>query len=71
MFIALKINPQACSAGKGCAKCVSVCPVDIFQTGDREILVNIENEDECTLCDLCLKACPDQAIEIVRLYEAQ
>ncbi len=46
MFIALKINPQACSAGKGCAKCVSVCPVDIFQTGDREILVNIENEDE-------------------------
>ena len=74
MFIALKIDEPRCKVGKGCRHCVDVCPVDIFQTGEvgslvNAVLVNAENEDECTLCDLCLQACPHQAIEIVKLYE--
>lgn len=79
MFIALKIDEPRCKASKGCRHCVDVCPVDIFQTGEvgslvnavlvNAVLVNAENEDECTLCELCLQACPHQAIEIVKLYE--
>ena len=48
---------------------VRICPVDSFAWDDSAnyaILVP-ENFDECTLCDLCLQACPD-AVGVNKLY---
>ena len=45
-----------------------VCPVDIYAVEDGRLLVRPEEEDECTLCELCLKAAPAQAIRIYKAY---
>lgn len=68
MFIKVKVK-EDCNVSKGCKKCVDICPVDIFALDGKKIRVVEENEDECTLCELCLKACPSNAITIKKLYE--
>jgi len=49
-----------------------VCPVSIFKLGSSPDSVGIveENLDECTLCDLCMQACP-QGVRVVKLYESE
>ena len=49
-------------------KLVSVCPVDIFKIEGEEVVVRPEQEDECTLCELCLDAAPRGALTIRKLY---
>jgi NAD-dependent dihydropyrimidine dehydrogenase PreA subunit len=29
-----------------------------------------DNLDECVLCDLCIQAAPQGAVEVVKLYES-
>jgi NAD-dependent dihydropyrimidine dehydrogenase PreA subunit len=48
-----------------------VCPVDIFAVKDERLLVKPEEEDECTLCELCLKAAPPGAIRIYKTYSGE
>jgi NAD-dependent dihydropyrimidine dehydrogenase PreA subunit len=48
-----------------------VCPVDIFAVEDGRLVVKPEEEDECTLCELCLKAAPLGAIRIHKAYSGQ
>jgi len=50
---------------------VSVCPVDIFMMEDERVAVRPEQEDECTLCELCLDAAPPGALTIRKLYSDQ
>jgi NAD-dependent dihydropyrimidine dehydrogenase PreA subunit len=51
-----------------CGKCVQLCPVNIFEAqGDQPLVVG-ENQDECILCDQCLKACTPDAIALHKLY---
>ena len=70
MFIRIDINDKCDLAASGGA-CIAACPVDIFaRDGDRVITVEA-NEDECTLCGLCINACPAGAVSIVKLYEEQ
>jgi len=71
-FIAVQIDPGKCSGLKACGKCLSACPVNIFDKtgGDDRPKVNQDNEDECILCDLCLNVCAPEAITIRRLYES-
>jgi NAD-dependent dihydropyrimidine dehydrogenase PreA subunit len=47
---------------------VTLCPVEIF-AWDGNLQVNPEQEDECTLCDLCVNAVPAGAITIHKLYK--
>ena len=70
IFIKLTIDGSKCICAKGCTACVSICPMDIFKQSDdkSQIVVNEANEDECTLCDLCLAQCPVQAITLQKLY---
>ena len=68
MFIELKIDHEACARAGDCKVCVETCPVDIFALADAKVIVNHENEDECTLCDQCLTKCPAKAITLTRLY---
>lgn len=68
-FIRVKIDGQKCMGIKKSGECVKVCPVNIFEPhGDAPVVVT-GNEDECTLCRLCLEKCPSGAISIQKLYE--
>ena len=48
---------------------VSLCPVDIFALDGKQLIVRAEQEDECTLCELCLEAAPAGALAIQKLYK--
>ena len=69
MFIRLEIDLERCTAGTGCARCVEVCPVDVFRLLEGKLTADSENEDECTLCDLCLRVCSEGALRLIKLYE--
>jgi len=45
-----------------------LCPVDIFELVDGQLNVQPDQEDECTLCELCLAAAPAGAITIYKTY---
>ena len=47
---------------------VGVCPVDIFALDGERLIVLPEQEDECTLCRLCLEAAPAGAVRILKTY---
>ena len=48
---------------------VSVCPVDIFDLEHDQLVVRPEQEDECTLCELCLAIAPMGALTIRKTYK--
>jgi Na+-translocating ferredoxin:NAD+ oxidoreductase RNF subunit RnfB len=66
IFITIKHNLEKCK--EGCFKCVQSCPVDIFEKAEKKVKVIENNEDECTICDLCLQVCPVHAIRIEKNY---
>ena len=69
LFVNLEIDRQNCLGLKECGKCLKECPVSIFGK-DGEFPQAIEaNQDECTLCGLCLEACLPGAIQVRKLYE--
>jgi NAD-dependent dihydropyrimidine dehydrogenase PreA subunit len=68
-FINIVVDLDKCSGIHKCGECVRVCPVNIFSANDDTPKVLEANEDECTLCDLCLQACEVNAISIRKLYE--
>jgi NAD-dependent dihydropyrimidine dehydrogenase PreA subunit len=43
--------------------------VNVFEKKDDKPVIVEENEDECTLCDLCQRACSPSAITIHKRYE--
>jgi len=68
-FIQVEIERNRCVGISQCGRCVRVCPVNIFEkAGDQPQIVE-GNQDECTLCDLCLNECTPNAILIRKLYE--
>ncbi len=69
-FIRVEIDLAKCKGQKKMAQWVQVCPVNIFALKDNRPAVVEENEDECTLCMLCIEAFPKGAITIHKLYEA-
>ena len=68
-FIALQVDWGRCVDGVACASCVDVCPVDVFRLEDDRLVIDSEKEDECILCELCLQTCPQEAIQLLKLYE--
>jgi NAD-dependent dihydropyrimidine dehydrogenase PreA subunit len=68
-FIRIIINQDKCEDIVQTRKWVTVCPVNIFEVRKDKPVVIAENEDECTLCELCLQSCPEGAITIEKLYE--
>ena len=69
IFIKAEINRDKCIGINDCGKCVQVCPVNVFEKNGEIPSTMEENEDECTLCDLCIKACEPDAVTIIKLYE--
>jgi NAD-dependent dihydropyrimidine dehydrogenase PreA subunit len=71
MFIDVAVAPAAAADAALVKKLVEVCPVNIFaQEKDGRLRLVEENLDECTLCDLCIKAAPAGTVRIVKLYES-
>lgn len=68
VFIEVRIDREACLAKQGCEICSRVCPVAAFVIGNGQLMLVHDNEDECTLCNLCVEQCPANAIEVARLY---
>jgi len=70
-FIHVEIDLKNDGKGSVPLKWVDVCPVNIFKIENNRPVVVEENEDECTLCMLCLNACKSGALTIHKLYEQQ
>jgi NAD-dependent dihydropyrimidine dehydrogenase PreA subunit len=65
-FIKITIDNSACPLD--CRICVDTCPVEIFLFNDGMTVIQESEEDECTLCELCLQRCPEELIKIEKLY---
>lgn len=70
MFIKVRLNKDQKFAN-GHVSLEKICPVDIFRQEGEQIVVVEDNEDECTLCGLCIDALPKGSVIIERLYEEQ
>ena len=66
VFIEVTVEKVASEVGQ---QLLQLCPVNIFKLEDGQLVVVPENEDECTLCELCLDAAPPNAIRIKKLYK--
>ena len=69
IFVKVEVDKSKCSGCEECGKCVRVCPVSIFAPQEDLPSVIEDNEDECTLCEMCLHECIPGAIVIRKLYE--
>jgi 2-oxoglutarate ferredoxin oxidoreductase subunit delta len=56
------VNASWCK-GAACSICVDVCPERVFVMGPESFAVPA-NAQRCTGCNLCMKLCPDFAIEV-------
>ena len=59
-MVEVKIDVSKCD---GCATCVDVCPVEVFEI--KEGKSTLVNADECLVCRACEVQCPKTAIEII------
>ncbi len=69
-FIKVEIDLSKCTDMSDATKWVRVCPVNIFTVENNQPVVVEENEDECTLCLLCIDAFPQGTVTIHKLYTA-
>ena len=71
MFIDVQVEAKVAADAALVKRLVEVCPVNIFaQAPDGTLRIVEENLDECTLCDLCIKAAPPGTVRVVKLYES-
>jgi NAD-dependent dihydropyrimidine dehydrogenase PreA subunit len=70
IFIRISINADRVSPGLA-RRLVAICPVDIFALEADRLQVRPTEEDECTLCELCLNAAPPGAVVIHKLYKRE
>lgn len=69
IFIEVHVDRSKCQGVSKSGNCIEICPVNIFTAEGDQVMINKENEDECTLCELCLQKCDSKAISIQKLYE--
>ena len=67
LFIDVRMSAASASDAALARKLEDICPVDIFAATDAGVTIAEENLDECILCDLCVRAAPPGAVEIVKL----
>ena len=71
MFIDVQVDAKVATDPTLAKKLVEVCPVNIFKQGaSGHVQIVDENLDECTLCDLCIKAAPPGTVQVVKLYDS-
>jgi NAD-dependent dihydropyrimidine dehydrogenase PreA subunit len=71
MFIDVKVDAKVGADAAMAKRLVEVCPVNIFKQGaDGHVQIVDSNLDECTLCDLCIKAAPPGTVQVLKLYDS-
>ena len=68
MFIDVAIDAKTAADATTAVKLAEVCPVGIFEAGEKGVRIVEENLDECVLCDLCIEAAPKGAVKVIKLY---
>ncbi|MBW2988256.1 DNA-directed RNA polymerase subunit D [Candidatus Woesearchaeota archaeon] len=61
-YPSIKIDNKKCS--KDCKKCIESCPFGILEMKQGKVVVNQKKLLECHLCNACVDACPNDAIQI-------
>jgi NAD-dependent dihydropyrimidine dehydrogenase PreA subunit len=69
LFIDVRVAAAHARDAALAKKLEEACPVDIFEARDGRLAIVEANLDECILCELCIKAAPDGAVRVVKLYE--
>ena len=69
VFIDVEVDASVAGDAELAKKLEEVCPVDIFSATESGVEVVAANLDECVLCNLCVDAAPDGAVQVVKLYE--
>jgi len=59
-MVEIEVDLDKCD---GCATCVDVCPVGVFEINEGKS--NVINAGECLVCRACEAQCPNNAIEII------
>ena len=67
IFIEITVDSDALDTATSKAV-VGVCPVDIYALDGDRVIVRPDQEDECTLCRLCLERAPAGVIRIRKTY---
>ena len=67
-FITVQIDESHLPADQA-RRLPALCPVDIFVLDNGHLRAQPEQEDECTLCELCLTAAAPGAITIRKTYK--
>ena len=48
--------------GAECGECADTCPMEVLvMDGDKIV---IQNKEECSLCEVCMDVCPNEAVEV-------
>jgi NAD-dependent dihydropyrimidine dehydrogenase PreA subunit len=70
LFIEVRVDAKTAADPELARKLAEVCPVDIFaRAPDGRLEIVARNEDECTLCELCLAIGRPGAVEVRKLYD--
>ena len=67
LFIEIELSPAA----EMVAALATLCPVNIFELREGRVTIRTDRQDECTLCELCLRATPPGSIRIHKLYSGE
>lgn len=68
VFIQVLLDKE-CISPELAHQLIAACPVNIFAENGTGVHVVTENQDECTLCELCLRIAPPGAVKIKKLYK--
>jgi NAD-dependent dihydropyrimidine dehydrogenase PreA subunit len=68
LFTEVVVDPALASDVAAAKKLAEVCPVDIFKAGAKLEIVE-KNQDECTLCELCLAVGKPGQVKVKKLYD--
>jgi formate hydrogenlyase subunit 6/NADH:ubiquinone oxidoreductase subunit I len=76
----ITIDMEKCTIPFMCKKCLQICPMAVFNVQrvmsrekrleetdpriDGNYLLRVSRRDKCTMCNLCVEACPIHAIKI-------
>ncbi len=69
IFIDVEVDEAVANDAELAAKLEEVCPVDIFRDAGGKVELEVENLDECVLCELCIEAAPAGGVVVRKLYD--